>query len=351
MFPSLVSPSAICLMVTFCAYSAQEKREQGKQVSQRAQGIYLLAPNNWIAFNETYVSWAGRHLFCFLTECTKLTDKQWSSERVWSRVAFQSSSRGARHLQSLSVTESFRRNACLMAWSIVIGVVNWWSGCKFLSHGCHYLSSPSFIVLPVYPSLSLPSTHSLAPPLLWLAYGQNPCPSLVFPPSYWLEKETRGSLSWNIHSWNPSNCPVEIHLIKLFTVRSCGSVCVGRQPTASIECGRFGGWGLRGAAVATDVPPNCRFHHAETILLDHFKASAIGVTARLNQLQKIKSRFHSSSLNWAREGVIADPGCLPSTRKWENECGILWIIAWVSNVWCTGIIFLPFALFQKHFYK
>lgn len=31
--------------------------------------------------------------------------------------------------------------------------------------------------------------------------------------------------------------------------------------------------------------PNCRIQHAETILLNHFKPSAIGVTARLNQLQ------------------------------------------------------------------
>lgn len=48
----------------------------------------------------------------------------------------------------------------------------------------------------------------------------------------------------------------------------------------------FGGLrGCWGAAAGADVPPNCRSHHAETILLNHFKASAIGVTARLNQLQ------------------------------------------------------------------
>lgn len=43
-------------MVTFCAYSAQEKREQGKHANLRAQDISLGAPNNRIAFNETYVS-------------------------------------------------------------------------------------------------------------------------------------------------------------------------------------------------------------------------------------------------------------------------------------------------------
>lgn len=43
-------------MVTFGAYSAREKREQGKHANSGAQGISLGAPNNRIAFNETYVS-------------------------------------------------------------------------------------------------------------------------------------------------------------------------------------------------------------------------------------------------------------------------------------------------------
>lgn len=45
------------------------------------------------------------------------------------------------------------------------------------------------------------------------------------------------------------------------------------------------------AAAAADVLPNCRSCHAETILSDHFKASAIGVSARLNQLQNASSVF------------------------------------------------------------
>lgn len=43
------------------------------------------------------------------------------------------------------------------------------------------------------------------------------------------------------------------------------------------------------AAAGADVPPNCRSRHAETILLNRFKAFAIGVTARLNQLQNASS--------------------------------------------------------------
>lgn len=40
-----------------------------------------------------------------------------------------------------------------------------------------------------------------------------------------------------------------------------------------------------------DVLPNCGFHHAETILLNHFQPSAIGVTARLSQLQNASPVF------------------------------------------------------------
>ncbi len=114
--------------------------------------------------------------------------------------------------QSLSVRRSFRRNAHLMAWSIVIGVVNWWSGCKFLSHGCHCLSSPSFIVPSVYPSLSPHSSQLFTPPACDLYVCLSCCPF-----SYWFESWTRWH-SWNIPSWNPSNCPVESHLVQLFTV-------------------------------------------------------------------------------------------------------------------------------------
>lgn len=79
---------------------------------------------------------------------------------------------------------------------------------------------------------------------------------------------------------------VEIHLTKLFTVIQWELFVLAANQNQSSENARFGGWGgCRGTAAGADVPPNCRSHHAETILLNHFKASAIGVTARLNQLQ------------------------------------------------------------------
>lgn len=58
-------------------------------------------------------------------------------------------------------------------------------------------------------------------------------------------------------------------------------------------------WRLRGcwgSAAGADVPPNCRSHHAETILLNHFKASAISVTGRLDQLQNALFPFLTAEL-------------------------------------------------------
>lgn len=46
-----------------------------------------------------------------------------------------------------------------------------------------------------------------------------------------------------------------------------------------------------GTAAGADVAPNCSSRHAETIPLDRFKASTIGVTARLNQLQNQSPPF------------------------------------------------------------
>lgn len=53
---------------------------------------------------------------------------------------------------------------------------------------------------------------------------------------------------------------------------------------------------------------NCAFHHAETILLKRFKPSAVGVTARLNQLQNASgvSTSHCS---------VAEPRALRKEEK------------------------------------
>lgn len=69
------------------------------------------------------------------------------------------------------------------------------------------------------------------------------------------------------------------------------------------------------SAAGADVVPNCRSHHEETIPLHWFKALAIGVTARLNQLQN-QSPFppHSSltdqsgvNLFWVCSGFAQTP--------------------------------------------
>ena len=55
--------------------------------------------------------------------------------------------------------------------------------------------------------------------------------------------------------------------------------------------GVLGVLGCGGSEVTpAHVLPNCRSHHAETIPRNHFKA-AIGVTARLSQLQNGRSAF------------------------------------------------------------
>lgn len=80
----------------------------------------------------------------------------------------------------------------------------------------------------------------------------------------------------------------EIEVIKLFAAP--GTVCVGRPPAPCSERTtdrRSEG----GTAAGADVAPNCSSRHAETIPLDRFKASTIGVTARLNQLQNQSAPF------------------------------------------------------------
>lgn len=134
---------------------------------------------------------------------------------------------------SLSVRQPLRRNAHLMAWSIVIGVLNWWSGCKFHSHGCHYLSSPSFIIPSVYPCLSLRCSQLPAPSVPRLVSLS--LAALICPISYWLLNWMLWR-SWNIHSWNPSRCPDEIHPIKLFAVlqREMFVLAANQRPALSV---------------------------------------------------------------------------------------------------------------------
>lgn len=197
-----------------------------------------------------------------------------------------------------------------MAWSIVIGVVNWWSGCKFLSHGCHYISSPPFIVLSVYPPLLLRFDQLL---LLGDLSFLLPPPSLSSSPRHF----------WNVRSWSPTNCAVEIDLAKkLFNVCAVETVCVGFQPTANSENARAGSWARVCVCVCTlwgtgaDVLANFTSHHAETILLNHFKPCAIGVTARLNQLQNASpvSILHCS----------IDSAVLRALRNQEEEGTKYW---------------------------
>lgn len=47
------------------------------------------------------------------------------------------------------------------------------------------------------------------------------------------------------------------------------------------------------ATACADVTPNYRSRHAETVLLEHFKACAIGVAARLNQPSNGSFRLQS----------------------------------------------------------
>lgn len=93
---------------------------------------------------------------------------------------------------------------------------------------------------------------------------------------------------------------------KIIHSYAVGTVCVGYQPTL-----RFGGW--EGAAAGADVLPNFRSHHAETILLNHFKASAIGVTARLNQLENAGPVSIPSVLSWMYSSVV-------SRQKKKKKC-------------------------------
>lgn len=136
---------------------------------------------------------------------------------------------------------------------------------------------------------SLLSTPRSSPPPLTPIYVS--LTALICPFSYRLLKRMQWR-SWDIHSWNPSSCPDEIHLIKLFAVL-CSGNCLRWPPTSTKlwACQIWRLKGCRGAAACADVPLNCRSRHAETIPLNHFKASAIGVTAGLNQLQNVSPVF------------------------------------------------------------
>lgn len=145
------------------------------------------------------------------------------------------------------------KNAHLMAWSIVIGVVNWWSGCKFLSHGCHGLSSPPFIVRSVYPSLSIHFPQPFAPPVLRLV-SRSPPAVLICPFSYRSDKWD-ASLSWNIRSWSQSHFPSWDSSHKIIPSYVVRTVCVGCQPTPSSENARSGSWGGKRLGDAGVPPP------------------------------------------------------------------------------------------------
>lgn len=61
------------------------------------------------------------------------------------------------------------------------------------------------------------------------------------------------------------------------------------------------------AAACADVTPNYRSRQAETVLFKHFKAYAIGVAVRLNQVSNGSCRF--LLLNSSEKGAAA-AGCL-----------------------------------------
>lgn len=146
-----------------------------------------------------------------------------------------------------------------MTRSIVIRVLYWWRGC--LTQGRHYITSSSYrgpLVAFFWP-LAVPFLHS----------ASRNCGNI----------RTKSS---ELHGQKSSQ------VIKLFAAP--GTVCVGRPPAPCSERTtdrRSEG----GTAAGADVAPNCSSRHAETIPLDRFKASTIGVTARLNQLQNQSAPF------------------------------------------------------------
>lgn len=86
------------------------------------------------------------------------------------------------------------------------------------------------------------------------------------------------SKSFKMNSWNPFQ--------KNYSEFGDQNCLVWRPTSTELWACQMWRWkGCRGAAaVGADVLPNCTCRHAETILFNCFKASAMGVTARLNQL-------------------------------------------------------------------
>lgn len=100
----------------------------------------------------------------------------------------------------------------------------------------------------------------------------------------------------------------------------CSGNCLCWLPTNS-ELWACQIWRSRGcwgaAAAGADVPPNYRSPHAESILLNHFKASAMGFTARLNQLQNASPVSISSC--WIDFVVLCALRQEEGKRYWKKE--------------------------------
>ena len=181
-----------------------------------------------------------------------------------------------------------------MAWSIVIGVVNWWSGCKFLSHGCHCPSSPALIVLSPFIlfALAQPFRSSCSLTRICISRSRDLSPPL------------------SIRKSTPETFTVETHLIAQLKSISWnysqlfgagGTVCTGCQPTPSSENARLT-W-CRGAAAGADVPPNCSSRHAETILFKAFQSICDRCQCEVKPTLKCKSRFLSWPLNGSQRAA------------------------------------------------
>lgn len=60
------------------------------------------------------------------------------------------------------------------------------------------------------------------------------------------------------------------------------------------------------ATACADVTPNYRCRHAETVLLEHFKACALGVAARLKQLSNGSFRLQSFTAEQLRKPCCSE---------------------------------------------
>lgn len=90
-------------------------------------------------------------------------------------------------------------------------------------------------------------------------------------------------------------------------IRSPGN-CLCWPPTSTTLGARHRPEVRGGTAAGADVAPNCSSRHAETIPLDRFKASTIGVTARLKQLQSQSPPLSESILlKWIRARSGLEP--------------------------------------------